>query len=339
MNEKSGTAGKAVEPEAPTLAEVALEGAAGQVETAAGEAAQKPTGQKKEQTVPDLQPPSTEEEKDKRTSWIEIELVDEAGEPVRGVRYEITTPDEKLASGRLDANGFARVELIEPGTCKICFPELDKEAWEPASGGGQSQEMAKPTPVQGAEEEQVAAKSVIIKTRVSETGQSNPRTKAPVRERKTTTYEIVGANKTTEHAVNVLIELLEASGLTKATITSASRTPREQARVMYENLVSKGEKHQRELYGPNGEKVIDVYVANKDKSKDEVVDLMEAKILELGPSNVSHHCSAEYDVIDVAPSSIEDRDAFERAVRTNSMVKKYLFPPKDPAYHLEIVKE
>ena len=27
---------------------------------------------------------------------------------------------------------FARIEGIEPGTCKVTFPRLDKEAWEKA---------------------------------------------------------------------------------------------------------------------------------------------------------------------------------------------------------------
>ncbi len=75
--------------------------------------------------------PTDEEEKKK--SWIEIELVDEEDNPVPGERYRITLPDGKtLAEGRLDDKGFARVDGIDPGTCQITFPDLDKEAWEPA---------------------------------------------------------------------------------------------------------------------------------------------------------------------------------------------------------------
>ncbi len=66
------------------------------------------------------------------TSWIEIELIDENDQPVAGERYEITTPDGKVAKGSLDSKGFARLENIKPGSCKISFPELDKDAWEPA---------------------------------------------------------------------------------------------------------------------------------------------------------------------------------------------------------------
>lgn len=76
--------------------------------------------------------PHSEEAKQKK-SWIEIELVDEDKKPVPGERYRITLPDgTTLAEGTLDEKGRARVEGIDPGTCKVTFPDLDKDAWEPA---------------------------------------------------------------------------------------------------------------------------------------------------------------------------------------------------------------
>ncbi len=77
-------------------------------------------------------PPQTAEEKAQKPSWIEIELVDEDGAPVPGERYRIELPDGSVAQGTLDAKGVARVEGIEPGNCKITFPNLDKDAWEKA---------------------------------------------------------------------------------------------------------------------------------------------------------------------------------------------------------------
>jgi hypothetical protein len=71
-----------------------------------------------------------QEEEDK-TSWIEIEIVGEDDEPIPGEKYRIILPDgETFADGTLDEKGFARVEGFEKGTCKVCFPDLDKEAWE-----------------------------------------------------------------------------------------------------------------------------------------------------------------------------------------------------------------
>jgi len=75
--------------------------------------------------------PKSEENKDKK-SWIEIELVDQDNKPVPGERYRVTLPDgATLAEGTLDEKGFARVDGIDPGTCKVTFPDLDKSSWEP----------------------------------------------------------------------------------------------------------------------------------------------------------------------------------------------------------------
>ncbi len=69
-------------------------------------------------------------------SWIEIELVDDAGNPVAGEPYEITLPDgTHVTKGTLDQKGFARVENIDPGSCKVSFPRLDKNSWKKAGGG------------------------------------------------------------------------------------------------------------------------------------------------------------------------------------------------------------
>ncbi len=71
-----------------------------------------------------------EKEEEKKTSWIEIELVGEDNEPIPGEKYKITLPDDSVAEGTLDEKGFAHVEGFEKGTCKICFPDIDKDAWE-----------------------------------------------------------------------------------------------------------------------------------------------------------------------------------------------------------------
>jgi hypothetical protein len=64
--------------------------------------------------------------------WIEIELVGEDGKGVPGQAYLIGAPDGKEYSGRTDARGWARVDGIPGGTCKVSFIELDQEAWESA---------------------------------------------------------------------------------------------------------------------------------------------------------------------------------------------------------------
>lgn len=82
-------------------------------------------------------PPSHDansDENKKKTSWIGLELVYESnGLPVVGMPYEVTLPDGKTVSGgSTDDKGRARVDGIDPGSCQISFPTLDKEAWTDA---------------------------------------------------------------------------------------------------------------------------------------------------------------------------------------------------------------
>jgi len=67
-----------------------------------------------------------------KKDWIEIVLQDEDGNPVPNAEYLITTPDGQELSGTLDGNGFARVDGITPGTCKVSFTQIHKTEWKPA---------------------------------------------------------------------------------------------------------------------------------------------------------------------------------------------------------------
>ena len=73
--------------------------------------------------------PTTVEEK---TSWVEIEMVGADKKPVAGVAYRLELPDGVVKVGVTDAQGKVRYDGIEPGECKVSFPDLDKDAWEPA---------------------------------------------------------------------------------------------------------------------------------------------------------------------------------------------------------------
>jgi type VI secretion system secreted protein VgrG len=109
----SGAAKAAVPPVAPLAAAVASDAGPG-----------------KDQSAQEQRHKPSQEDKAKK-SWIEIELVDEDNKPVPGEKYKVTLPDGKtVAQGTLDQNGYARVNGVDPGTCKVTFPDLDKDAWE-----------------------------------------------------------------------------------------------------------------------------------------------------------------------------------------------------------------
>lgn len=147
----------------------------------------------------------------------------------------------------------------------------------------------------------------------------------------------------TNFSLKVLEDILQAAGLSSATISSTSRTPADQARVMFNNIESTSVAAQKKLYAAAGDSVIDEYVKakkakNPKKTPIEIKAAMEAKIIAIGPTKVSHH-AADPNVLcvfDVGPSSIANKAAFEKAVRADKRVKKFITPPLDPGYHLEI---
>jgi type VI secretion system secreted protein VgrG len=128
---KSGSAGSIVAPADPAEADDADAADPGEVEEIKAEQKEKQAGKYGSTPVQPYKPPS-EEEQEEKTSWVEIELVGEDDQPVAGEKYEITLPDGRVAKGTTDQNGVARIEGIDPGTCQVTFPNLDKDAWEKA---------------------------------------------------------------------------------------------------------------------------------------------------------------------------------------------------------------
>lgn len=146
------------------------------------------------------------------------------------------------------------------------------------------------------------------------------------------------------HTIGVLTEILRAADCDSCLITSTSRTPAEQARIMFSNIVSQGVVKQRALYAAAGDSVIVEFENAKraGKSDDQIIAAMEAKIRAVGPDKVSHHCAdpAKLNVVDIAPSSIAKQKGFQAAVNAalkQGKVSKFLTPGNnDPAFHIEI---
>jgi type VI secretion system secreted protein VgrG len=137
----SGTAGSLVSPLSPTQALEAVKADPGALAAPLARKTMAPAPLSLQQLAPIVRrtpasdapthDPNAEDNREKK-SWIEIELLDEAGQPVPGEAYRITLPDgTTVAEGTTDEKGRARVDHIDPGTCKVTFPNLDKDAWEP----------------------------------------------------------------------------------------------------------------------------------------------------------------------------------------------------------------
>lgn len=146
------------------------------------------------------------------------------------------------------------------------------------------------------------------------------------------------------HTRAIIRDLLIASDCRSCWITSTSRTPADQARAMYRSIVALGVPSQLALYADAGDAVIRAYVASRKAGLDEAAILaaMTAKIVAVGPSNVSLHCAdpSRLNVVDIAPSSIQDPRAFAAAIasetRTGRLSRFFAPGSHDPAFHIEV---
>jgi hypothetical protein len=56
--------------------------------------------------------------------WIEIELIDDEGNPISSKKYKLLLPDGTEREGTLDDKGHAREENIPPGPVDVDFPDV-----------------------------------------------------------------------------------------------------------------------------------------------------------------------------------------------------------------------
>jgi hypothetical protein len=81
-----------------------------------------------------VEPPSVQPPKKEEKTFVIIQLVSDEPEPkpVPFKRYRIVLPDESVREGMLDQMGRAQVTDIDPGTCKVSFPDFDAADWKAA---------------------------------------------------------------------------------------------------------------------------------------------------------------------------------------------------------------
>ncbi len=61
-------------------------------------------------------------------TWIEIQIVDEDGQPLLGETYEFSKTDGAVAKGSTSGAAL-RGDQIPPGKCKLKLPDLHKNGW------------------------------------------------------------------------------------------------------------------------------------------------------------------------------------------------------------------
>jgi hypothetical protein len=66
-----------------------------------------------------------------KQTWIEIEIVFDDGTPFTG-NCVVEPPGGVRTEGAPDEQGLIVIEKIDPGACKVSFPDLDAAAWDVA---------------------------------------------------------------------------------------------------------------------------------------------------------------------------------------------------------------
>jgi hypothetical protein len=74
--------------------------------------------------------PPSKAPKPVKEGWIEIEVVDDDGQPVSGRAYKLKLPDGRTLEGTLGANGVISIHGIDPGSATFSFVDLDGAAWK-----------------------------------------------------------------------------------------------------------------------------------------------------------------------------------------------------------------
>ena len=66
----------------------------------------------------------------KGKTWVKIKIVDPDKKPVPDVPYKMKVPDGSPRQGKVDKDGEANVEGIDPGQCELTLPDLDGGDWQ-----------------------------------------------------------------------------------------------------------------------------------------------------------------------------------------------------------------
>ena len=152
-----------------------------------------------------------------------------------------------------------------------------------------------------------------------------------------------GVVKLSTYWETFLRTLLDKYGIPEMTISSSYRNPAQQAKAMYDNILSFGVAAEKSLYrNGNGGKVIDVYVADKaaGKSVSDTLSDMAAKISAVGHVSAHNILSPDFIAIDVPPQLIpaQYQGQFKAAMASASSHFVPQGTTGEPVHHIEFTK-
>jgi RHS repeat-associated protein len=168
-------------------------------------------------------------------------------------------------------------------------------------------------------------------------------------------FSFVGATAKPEvlsqTAINVLNYIIAQAKVSKLTIHSTGRTPKDQARVMFENL----EHHKSSTYAPPGMAVIQVYKTMKKAgaSDGEIKQAMFEKIMTFKSGAVSAHTQipSKENAIDfgieglksdIGTKKMQELSEFLLDLKAKGILSNFLYPGNNTgerAFHLQVLNK
>lgn len=144
----------------------------------------------------------------------------------------------------------------------------------------------------------------------------------------------------------VLAEIMREAGVASARVTSTYRAPEDQVRIMHGYVQRHGIARTKQLYGPEGDAVIDAYERNRNKANGEVLAAMLDELHRQLPIAFANkrlmHLHPCYYTFDVSMRSIPAarHDAFIQAAERHPDVHRFLGPGQGEreAFHIEIAR-
>jgi hypothetical protein len=160
------------------------------------------------------------------------------------------------------------------------------------------------------------------------------------------TLEKSALRNATESEIRLVQFLTQAmdfkAGFQNSTVTSFIRTPSDQARIMYENYARTGAKEQFDIYGTNGDRVIQSFLENRNLPPKEIISRAATLVEEMAQNGqyVSNHLSTrqrdnELLVFDIGLGSVENLDKLKAQAIAAGATKVLI---ENRALHIEIPK-
>jgi hypothetical protein len=156
-----------------------------------------------------------------------------------------------------------------------------------------------------------------------------------------------------DSTIDIIKDGLRAAGQTSATINSTARTPADQARAMFNNLVKASKPvadnvaDQLRLYAPPGDAVVNVFVAETQgmtraqiiQNRAVIQTAMVQEINTQGCTRVTNHCAdpAQLNVVDVGANVFNSRNSPLFIAAVQGRVSRFLDERNsNGCFHLEV---